>query len=248
VRPCIVVPHYDHASQILPVLDGLERLGLPVIVVDDGSPAPAFAALQAAVAGREGVTVERSVSNRGKGHAVMRGLRLADARGFTHAVQIDADAQHRPEDIPTLLAVAAREPSALVSGAPLYDATVPGARLHGRKISLFWARLETLSCEIADPMCGFRVYPLAGMLALARGREPGDGMEFDAEVLVRARWSGMPLRFVPTPVTYPPGGRSHFRMIRDNVRISLMHTRLFLGMLWRLPRLVAARLRAGAAG
>jgi hypothetical protein len=76
-------------------------------------------------------------------------------------------------------------------------------------------------------------------------------MEFDAEILVRAHWAGLPLRFVPTAVTYPAEGISHFRLVRDNLRISLMHSRLCLGMLARTPRLMvrflARRLAGGTA-
>ena len=90
-------------------------------------------------------------------------------------------------------------------------------------------------------MCGFRVYPVGAVLAALDGRRPGPGMEFDAEALVRAHWAGIPLVFVPTAVTYPEGGVSHFRMVRDNVRIAAMHTRLFFGMLLRLPALLARR-------
>jgi glycosyltransferase involved in cell wall biosynthesis len=244
VRPCLLVPHYNHDAQLVPALDRLLRFGLPLIVVDDGSSASSFAALETAVRDWPSILLDRQPANRGKGSAVMRGLRLAASHGYTHALQIDADGQHRAEDIPALIAEARAHPGALVSGAPVYDATVPGARLHGRKISLFWTRLETWSRDILDPMCGFRVYPVDALVALVREREPGPGMEFDAEILVRAHWGGIPLRFVPTAVTYPPGGLSHFRMVRDNVRISVMHTRLFFGMVRRAPRLLAARLRA----
>lgn len=243
MRPCVLIPHCNHVRQFLPLLPALERVGLPVIVVDDGSTVESFAALAAATVDRSWLQLEREVRNRGKGHAVMRGLRLAAAHGFTHAVQVDADGQHRIDEIPALLAAAAAEPTALISGAPIYDATVPGLRRHGRKVSLIWARIETCSCSIADSMCGFRVYPIAAVLAFCADREPGPGMEFDAEVLVRAHWAGLPLRFVPTAVTYPTEGFSHFRLLRDNARISAMHARLFFGMLFRLPRLLRMRLR-----
>lgn len=247
MQPCVLVPHFNHELQIPAVLAALDPLGLPVLVVDDGSSSASFATLQACVAGRPGVELHREPRNRGKGAAVMRGLRLAAARGFTHAVQVDADGQHRAADIPAMLEAARREPQALVSGLPVYDASAPGARLHGRKISIFWARVHTWSRDIADPMCGFRVYPVQAILALVAGGAPGSGMEFDTEILVRAHWAGLPIRFTPTPVTYPAGGVSHFRMVRDNFRITAMHTRLFFGMLRRAPLLLARRRRVARA-
>lgn len=239
VVPCILVPHYNHDRQIRPVIAALGQLGFPVLVIDDGSAAESFKSLRDFVANLPWVYLHREPQNRGKGAAVMCGLRIAAARGYSHAVQIDADGQHCIGDIPALLELARERPESLVSGSPVYDATVPSARLYGRKISLFWARLETWSWDIQDPMCGFRVYPVARIIALV---ESGPGMEFDVEILVRAHWAGIPLQFFPTAVTYPPEGLSHFRMFRDNVRISATHTRLFFGMIRRIPVVIASRL------
>lgn len=225
------------------MLDAIEPFGLPLILVDDGSAAAELAALKAAVAGRPWVQLHQEPRNQGKGAAVMRGLQLAAARGFTHVVQIDADGQHRVADIEVMLDIARREPTAVVSGLPVYDASAPAARLHGRKIGIFWTRVHTWSRDILDPMCGFRVYPVRETLVVASTGRPGAGMEFDTEILVRAHWAGLPVRFTPTPVRYPVGGTSHFRLFFDNVRISAMHTRLFFGMLRRAPALLARRRR-----
>jgi glycosyltransferase involved in cell wall biosynthesis len=239
VRACVLIPHFNHDEPLAGVLDALAPLGLPTLVVDDGSDAASYAQVRYLAASRPWVRVDRGTPNRGKGAAILRGLAAAQALGYTHAVQIDADGQHDATDIPAMLALAAAEPRAIVSGRPVYDASVPRSRLHGRKISLFWLRLETLSPQMGDAMCGFRVYPVAETLALAGPHGLGTGMEFDAEVLARAHWAGLPVLFRDTRVVYPAGGRSHFRMVRDNARISLMHARLFFGMLRRLPQLMA---------
>jgi len=105
-------------------------------------------------------------------------------------------------------------------------------------------RINTLSTRIEDAMCGFRVYPLAAIVELAKRASFGSRMEFDPEILVRAAWAGIPLISMPTQVTYPIDGVSHFKMWRDNVRISWMHTRLFFGMLWRLPVLLTRNIRS----
>ena len=227
------------------MLAALVALDLPVIVVDDGSSRASVAALQSIVQGLPGVSLHRSPANEGKGAAVLRGLGIAREDRYTHAVQVDADGQHRIADILPMLELAREHEAALVSGLPVYDASVPGARLHGRKISVFWAQVHTWSRDIVDPMCGFRVYPVDATLELAGTRRTGRGMEFDIEIMVRAHWAGVRIIFVPTPVTYPADGVSHFRMVRDNVRISAMHTRLFFGMLWRSPALLR-RLAAGS--
>lgn len=247
MRPCVIVPHYRHETLIAPVLAGLARIGLPVIVVDDGSPPESVASLKRLIASFPQFEIDSLPVNRGKGAAVMCGFALARSRGYTHAIQVDADGQHCLEDMPKLLAASRSEPQAIVSGRPIFDTTVPPARLHGRKISVFFAWLETWSNDIEDAMCGFRVYPISPLLVTLGSRPPGCGMEFDTEVLVRAHWAGLPLRFVPTAVTYPPNGISHYRMVRDNVRMTLMHTRLMLGMLVRVPRLLLRKLAASKA-
>jgi predicted LPLAT superfamily acyltransferase len=122
----------------------------------------------------------------------------------------------------------------VVCGLPLYDRDAPKSRRYGRYITHFWVWLETRSLSIGDSMCGFRLYPLAATLALAERTRLARGMSFDIDVVVRLAWQGLPIVNVPTRVTYPVGGISHFRMVRDNLRISATHTRLVIGMLWRL--------------
>jgi glycosyltransferase involved in cell wall biosynthesis len=247
VRPCIVIPHYRHERQIAGVLSALEPLGIPTIVVDDGSPPGSLAALRALLTTSPRTILSLSDTNQGKGAAVLRGLATARSLGYSHAVQVDADGQHRIGDISAMLELARQRPDALVSGWPQFAADVPAMRLYGRKISVFWARIHTWSRDIVDPMCGFRVYPVDATLALAAAHRPGPRMEFDIEIMVRAHWTGMPVLFLPTPVVYPPGGVSHFRMLRDNLRISAMHARLFCGMLRRSSLLLRRVARGSAA-
>ncbi|MBD8222089.1 glycosyltransferase [Pantoea agglomerans] len=237
--PCVVIPCYNHGAMMASVLARLAPFNLPVIVVDDGSDAATQ--LQLATLHAPQLSLLRLDSNQGKGAAVIHGLRAAAARGFTHAVQLDADGQHQAEDLPLMLGEAERYPDALISGQPLYDDSIPKSRLYGRYITHFWVWIETLSLSIRDSMCGFRVYPLAATLALCDRRAIGQRMDFDTEIMVRLYWQGIRSRFIPTRVTYPASGLSHFDALYDNLRISWMHTRLFFGMLPRIPRLLAMR-------
>jgi hypothetical protein len=170
---------------------------------------------------------------------VMRGFEKALAEGYTHAVQIDADHQHDPADIPRLLALSQANPEALITGIPVYDNSVPKSRLYGRYATHVMVWINTLSLSIRDSMCGFRVYPLAQTLQVWRSEAVGKRMQFDTEIMVRMYWSGITVLSLPTAVTYPADGVSHFDLWRDNLRISSMHTRLFFGMLRRLPTLLA---------
>ncbi len=244
LNPCLIIPCYNHSTPLAGVLTGLKSLGLPCLLVDDGSEPAAAAALDALAATHgDWVSLLRHDRNQGKGVAVTTGLMAARARGFSHGVQIDADGQHDLSDVPRLLAEAARQPDALVSGRPIYDDSVPKGRLYGRYITHVWVWIETLSFTIADSMCGFRVYPLATSCALLDEVRLGRRMDFDTEVMVRLYWRGVPMRFVPTRVIYPADGSSHFRLWRDNLDISWMHTRLVCRLLWdglcKLPGLPA---------
>ncbi len=242
----VVVPVYNHGAPAQQVVAQARAQGLPCVVVDDGSNA-VNAALLDTLAREPSVTLLRLARNLGKGAAVMAGLRAAAARGASHAVQIDADGQHDASQLGAFVAAARTQPLAVICGVPRYDSSVPRGRLLGRYATHVWVWINTLSFAIRDSMCGFRVYPLAATIALLDSESAGTGMDFDTEILVRLHWRGVAVVNRPTPVTYPAGGVSHFRLWRDNLLISRMHTRLFFGMLRRAPHWLARRLARVAA-
>lgn len=243
MKPVAVVPVYNHAATAGAVVRSLHALGLPVILVDDGSEAGCAAALDALAATPE-TSLLRLPINSGKGSAVIAGLREAHARGYTHALQLDADGQHDAAALPAFLAAMRDAPNAVIVGCPRYDESVPKGRLIGRYATHLWVWINTLSRRIRDSMCGLRVYPLAAALPALDAMPAQSRMEFDTEILVRLDWAGVPIRNEPVSVRYPPDGVSHFRLWRDNARISKMHARLFFGMLRRLPRLLARHFSA----
>lgn len=236
-RPCVVIPCYNHGATMAGVLKRLQPFALPVIIVDDGSDA----VTKQELAQLTGVTLIHLETNRGKGEAVITGLKAASHAGFTHAIQLDADGQHCIEDVPRFLDEARTHPGCLISGMPDYDDSVPKSRLYGRYVTHVWVWIETLSLSLKDSMCGFRVYPLVATLAVIARHSPGKGMDFDTEIMVRLYWAGTDSRFLRTRVIYPVDGLSHFDALRDNLRISWMHTRLFFGMLPRIPALLTRR-------
>jgi predicted LPLAT superfamily acyltransferase len=244
VNCCVIVPVYNHGTPLSATIARLAEHRLPIFVVDDGSDAATKEAI-AAIDARYDVQVISLPRNRGKGAAVMAGLRSAAAAGHTHALQVDADGQHDLDDVPKLLTAAREHPDSLICGAPRYDASAPKSRLVGRKLTSFWVRIETLSRTMPDTMCGFRVYPLATCVALLDSTRLGTRMDFDIEIAVRLNWDDVPLVAVPTTVTYPAGGTSNFRLVRDNWLITKLHTRLVLGMLIRWPMLLRKRLSRG---
>lgn len=237
-----VIPVYNHGDAVGAVVRAIRGHGLPVLLVDDGSEPGCAAVLDALAQADEGVQLCRLAVNQGKGGAVMAGLRAAAAQGWTHALQIDADGQHDTADVPKFAAAAAAEPGHFICGCPIYDASVPKARLYGRYATHVWVWINTLSMAVRDSMCGFRVYPLGRVVPLIDSVHIGRRMDFDVEVAVRLVWRGVPVRNLATRVRYPVGGLSHFRALQDNLLISWMHTRLFFGMLSRLPLLLWRKL------
>ena len=242
-NPCAVIPVYNHETAVPAVVDALLAAGLPCVLVDDAS-SPTCAAVLAQLAQGENIHLIRLAVNQGKGGAVMAGLREASRLGFTHALQVDADGQHDLRDVASFIQVSRLNPGALVCGYPQYDASVPKGRLYARYLTHVWVWINSLSLQIPDSMCGFRVYPLAPTLVLINSVKLGKRMDFDPEILVRLTWRNQPMRWLPTRVHYPQDGLSHFRLVHDNALISSMHTRLFFGMLVRLPAILWRRWQA----
>ncbi|HET8932393.1 MAG TPA: glycosyltransferase family 2 protein [Polyangiales bacterium] len=234
-RPCAIIPTYDNPRTIAAVVESVREHLRDIIVVDDGSTQP--------VHGVGDVELIRREHNGGKGAAVKMAFEIAVARGFTHALQIDADGQHCSADIPRFVEAGRARPEALILGAPVFGSDAPKARLWGRLVSVGFVHLETGGRIIRDPLCGYRLYPLHAAVACA---PRADHMEFDPEIAVRMVWRGVPVINVETAVTYvsrAQGGVSHFKLFRDNFRISLMHSRLMTQMImgrlfsWLIPAL-----------
>jgi predicted LPLAT superfamily acyltransferase/GT2 family glycosyltransferase len=241
-KPCLLIPIYNHGSSIRATVDQLSAFNLPIFIVDDGSDAATRAVLTELSEEQPLVRLFHLPKNGGKGAAVMHGMQKAHQSCFSHALQIDADGQHDTADVPRFLALGATNPGAVICGQPIYDGSVPKGRLYGRYITHFWVWVETLSFAIGDSMCGFRLYPLAATCALIDRVTIPTRMDFDTAIVVRLAWEGLPFKNIPTRVTYPADGISHFDMWRDNVRITRMHTHLFFAMLPRLPLLLWRRL------
>ncbi|MGF1759093.1 glycosyltransferase family 2 protein [Photobacterium sagamiensis] len=236
-HPCFLIPCYNHGKTVPAVLDSLASYNLPVIIIDDGSDAQTKAIL-AEQEQREHVSVITLPENQGKGGAVITGIYQAFKQSFSHAIQIDADGQHNLDALPKLIAEAETHPTALISGQPVYDESVPKSRLYGRYATHIWVWIETLSFTIKDSMCGFRAYPIGRTIKVLERNKIGKRMDFDTEIMVRMYWDDCDIRFIDTKVIYPEGGISHFDALWDNVKISAMHTRLFFGMLPRIPKLL----------
>jgi glycosyltransferase involved in cell wall biosynthesis len=245
----VLIPSYNPGPKVFrTVQDALEQWS-PVWVVIDGSTDQSVQGLQAMAGAEPGLRVFVLPQNRGKGAAVLFGLREANAAGFTHALTMDSDGQHPPERIRAFMQASLDRPDAMVLGCPVFDASAPGIRIKGRRISNWWANLETLWAGIDDSLYGFRVYPIGALIAVMRRQPWMRRFDFDVEAVVRLCWRGVRPINLPAPVRYfrpEEGGVSHFNYWRDNALLTWMHFRLFWGFVARLPLLSARRLGSRA--
>ncbi len=223
LRYAIVIPAYNHGRQLRNVLAKALRFGFPVFVVDDGSTD----STPEITAPFPQVTVIRHEMNQGKGAALLDGFSLA-VKVADYAITLDADGQHNPDDIPSLVGAVQRETRPLVIGkrSGMEHPNVPWTSRWGRRFSNFWV---WASCGkwISDSQSGFRLYPLPQTLRLgAKSRR----FQFEVEILVRAIWSGIPIQEVPVPARYESATAriSHFRPFVDFVRNFFVFTKLIL--------------------
>lgn len=240
----VVVPSYNTGAALLSeTVAGALAAWTPVWVVLDGSDDGSASAM-AAIPGLHVIALPR---NQGKGAALRVALTQAAEAGFTHALAMDADGQHPAASIRTFMAASIAQPDAVVLGVPQFGPDAPALRVKGRRISNWWANLETLWAGIDDSLCGFRVYPIRPLLTVMAQSSGMHRFDFDPEAAVRLLWQGVPAVNLPAPVRYigrDQGGVSHFKYGRDNALLTWMHVRLMLGFVPRAP-LLAWRRRGG---
>ncbi len=236
-RPVVIAPTYNNARTLPDILGRVAALGLPIIVVNDGSTDGTANSLASAIPQRSNasLTVITHPRNRGKAAALNTGFAAAIAAGFTHAITIDTDGQLDPEEIPALLDAARAHPQALIVGRrdDLIDGYPARSRI-GRRVSNLLVRLES-GVWVDDSQCGFRVYPL-GLIAAVRCSVGHYG--FETEVITRAGWAGCAIEQVPVTCRYLPAGQrvSHFRPWMDSLRGARMHLFLLARAFFPFPR------------
>jgi glycosyltransferase involved in cell wall biosynthesis len=219
-RICVVAPVYNHSQTIIEVARGARQF-LPVIAVNDGSTDDTPRLLEA----ESGITVVHLTPNQGKGAALRAGFAKAEQLGFTHVISIDADGQHPTSALPGFIAACQKHPDALISGVrDLRLANAPWSRRLTNALSTFWFKFET-GADLRDTQCGYRVYPLGGLRPF---QVRAGGYAFELELLAKAAWAGIPILGHPIQADYsaPTSQLSHFKPLRDFMRIAAVHARL----------------------
>lgn len=242
----VLIPSYNTGLKVLETVREARRYWQPVWVVIDGSTDDSVGALQVLAAEDPALRVLVMPHNQGKGAAVLHGLREAARAGYSHVLTMDADGQHPAAQIPEFMAMSQAHPQAVIFGLPVFDASAPALRLHGRKLSNGLANLQTLWRGIGDALCGFRVYPIAPLREIMEPRRWMRQFDFDPEAAVRLCWRGLRPIQMAAPVKYfsaAEGGVSHFNYLRDNTLLIWMNLRLLSEFVVRLPFLLADRAR-----
>ncbi|MHB8914507.1 MAG: glycosyltransferase family 2 protein [Thiobacillus sp.] len=242
----VLIPSYNPGEKVYETVRAAREYWTPVWVVVDGSTDDSASGLRELAEQDAGLRVLELSHNQGKGAAVLHGLNEAASARFTHVLTMDSDGQHPTERIPAFMAESIRQPNAMILGVPVFESSAPRLRVQGRRVSNAWANLETLWAGIGDSLYGFRVYPIEPLRQVMRGQLWMRHFDFDPEAVVRLCWRGVKPVNLPAPVRYyrtDEGGVSHFNYLRDNLLLSWMHTRLFIGFIVRLPLLMIRRAR-----
>ncbi len=218
---CVLIPTYNNHATLKRVLDGVLDYTSNIIVVNDGSTDATDDILQE----YSRLEVISLPVNKGKGNALKTGFETAFSLGYDHAISMDSDGQHFPDDLHVFLEALENkkpaDPELLVIGSrKMDDPSVPEKSSVGNRLSSFWFWVET-GVKLEDTQCGYRLYPLkiVNELNLYTSR-----FELEIEVIVKAAWKGVNVINLPVKVLYDPWERvTHFRPFQDVARITLLN-------------------------
>jgi glycosyltransferase involved in cell wall biosynthesis len=218
VRWCVLIPCLNEEIAIRAVVESVLALGVPVIVIDDGSDDRTPQILAAMP-----VTLLRHTERRGKGDALRDGFREALRQGFDAVLTMDGDGQHLASDIPRIVAAAQQFPGHMVIGARLLDrAQQPKGRRRANAIA-DWGISWACAQPVADTQSGQRWYPRP---ALDLVDLPAENFVFEAAILIAASREKN-IGVVSVPIASRYNGefrRSHFNPVRDVSRITFYTT------------------------
>lgn len=241
----LLIPSYNTGKLLKKTLAEALQEWRPVWVIIDGSDDGSELLLKPLQEQYgDALVVMVLAENQGKGATILKGISQARDAGFTHVLTMDADYQHPASFIKKYMQLSMDQPKYMLLGKPRFDESAPMIRVQGRRISNWWANLETMGWGIDDSLFGMRVYPIADLIAVMHSTRWARRFDFEPEIAVRMAWRRVPVINIATPVRYisaQDGGVSQFKYGRDNVLLTGMHIRLFFGFLWRLPDFLLRR-------
>jgi glycosyltransferase involved in cell wall biosynthesis len=219
---CVIIPTYNNSKTLERVINGVLELTSNVLVINDGSTDATFEILKK----YSQISVINVSKNQGKGNALRIGFKKTKELKFDHAITIDSDGQHFPDDIPVFLDALEQETKdiILIGSRNMNQDNVPKKSSFGNKFSNFWFWFET-GIQLEDTQSGFRLYPLNSI----PNKFFTNKFEFEIEVIVRTAWKRIPVKNIPIKILYDPNERvTHFRPFQDFTRISILNTILVI--------------------
>lgn len=231
LKICVIIPTYNNHKTLQRVIDGVLHYTNQIIVVNDGSTDTTKSILEK----YNSLEVLHLPKNKGKGNALSLGFKKAKELHYHHAITIDSDGQHFPDDISTFITALEKEskPVLLIGNRNMNQDGIPKKSSFGNAFSNFWFWFET-GIKLDDTQSGYRLYPLQNIPKKFFTNK----FEFEIEVIVRTAWKGVAVKNIPIKILYDPNERvSHFRPFKDFTRISILNTVLvIITILYIKPR------------
>jgi glycosyltransferase involved in cell wall biosynthesis len=228
---CILIPTYNNEKTLKRVIDGVLGYTENIIVVNDGSTDSTSKILLE----YPQINTINLPENKGKGNGLKIGFRKSKELGYHHAITIDSDGQHYPDDIPVFVEALLEEEKdiLLIGNRNMSQDGIPKKSSFGNRFSNFWFWFET-GIKLEDTQSGYRLYPLHKIPK----KYFTPKFEFEIEIIVRTAWRHVPVKNIPIKVLYDPAERvSHFRPFKDFTRISILNTILvIITLLYIIPR------------
>jgi len=219
---CVLIPTFNNGKTLKRVIEGVLEYTQNIIIINDGSTDSTSEILKS----YSQLSIINLPQNKGKGNALKLGFRKATELGYHHAITIDSDGQHYPDDIPVFVEALLEENEdvLLIGNRNMSQDGIPKKSSFGNNFSNFWFWFET-GIKLQDTQSGYRLYPLNKIPK----KYFTPKFEFEIEVIVRSAWKNIPVKNVPVKVLYDPAERvSHFRPFRDFTRISILNTILVI--------------------
>lgn len=212
-KVAVVIPAFREERHVGGVVRAVRAEGFDAVVVDDGSDDRT-----ADAAGEAGAMVIRHDRNQGKGIALQHGFDYARAHGFEAAVTLDADGQHRPEEIRRFVEAYARGDAPVLIGNRMADTTTMPLIRRWTNRFMSWLLSRMMGQSVPDTQCGFRLYRLDAIPPVGGGAER---FAAESEILLEIARRGVRIGSVPISTVYGEE-RSKVNPLTDTIRFFRM--------------------------